>query len=683
MKTSTLAGFQNPKANLRRMRAMIDGAEVVTVEQILSEAYARRRPVAAKEDGRESIIRRIVPRSAQERGLLINNDNPESWWGSDYDNPSLKGHSLLHYLTDANTGPFVELPFAYNSVAAGIFRVPRNTVFDLANLVRRNGGADNLVPMRFELHSLLTADDTNTVENHERFSTDALNILNTLYYANPSVFDHVKSHLAGYFANAKDIHHAFAETLRRLPKDRPVRVLELCSGIDERWKSIASFLPDRQIQVLRTDFVLRDAPTVPSEGTQCTIRHAQYNILEPLPFVSKNKRFNAMMVTYGFDSVWGEDDKSYAKIKGIWHETRYRFRFPTAQDDSEIAFDPDGPVTLEALKKYVAGLDWETGRKFLEKCTYDIDYFPIDLEDVPYGRIIEKRYKHMQNVNVSSPGTAIKRIQEAFASCLDDDGIVIMGEVGYSAPVKKNGHMINKTGPIAVFHIDDFGIAAEALEQLGYEVEMVSHKAFIQSRTGKTQGIDDGNTVIMVVRKKQLSTGHTSDISSRIDPQQGGRISVDAHQSRRPSAAFGDAELQALKESDDRHSQAADSYRKKTLTRTDERIDPAFSQARQIDQRRRDPSDEVAKQLFVDANRLADDLYREGDEVARQLSGLGNPSEERHRQHRLTTKEITDAQSRVRYLQLQLTEASARERHELLEELADLRTLLMRQIQEF
>src|SRR3989338_6722391 len=152
----------------------------------------------------------------------------------------------------------------------------------------------------------------------------ALNTRNNLYFQHPEAFD-PSSGLASLFVVNPVINNALGVYIaRHVRKKTVIKIKELASGkrsID-KWQYIKTMIPQSSLHVLLSD-------TVPLNVVSCKkekgilFNYELYSLLQPLPHLFKNKRFDIILITYGFDSVWLPEDVTYVKRGGRLYQEGY------------------------------------------------------------------------------------------------------------------------------------------------------------------------------------------------------------------------------------------------------------------------------------------------------------------------------------------------------------------------
>ena len=133
-----------------------------------------------------------------------------------------------------------------------------------------------------------------------------INNLNSLFY---SKVDNVwsDSGLADFFTKIEPIQTALAEKIVNLIPKEFIRVKELGSGADlTRWEIISKLKLKGRWQVTLTDFSDKSIPSVKTfkDSENFLFGSEKYNLLNPTPRLVKKDRYDAILATYVFDSIF-------------------------------------------------------------------------------------------------------------------------------------------------------------------------------------------------------------------------------------------------------------------------------------------------------------------------------------------------------------------------------------------
>jgi len=161
----------------------------------------------------------------------------------------------------------------------------------------------------------------------EQYSAGAVNQLNSLFYSS-FAGNYYETDLANLYTASSAVFAAMADLLKKQSCDGKLRIKQLSSGSAaiNMWKSISkslvkSFGEAEGYEVLLTDFV---EPEIYEECEGVKIETGECNLLRDFEYLKEDERFDVMLATYGFDSVWFQEDGFYEKIEGTWYVVKYR-----------------------------------------------------------------------------------------------------------------------------------------------------------------------------------------------------------------------------------------------------------------------------------------------------------------------------------------------------------------------
>lgn len=311
-----------------------------------------------------------------------------------------------------------------------------------------------------------------------------INNLNSLFY---SRVDNVwsDSGLADFFTKIEPIQSALAEKIENLIPKKFIRVKELGSGADlSRWEIISKLKLKRKWNVILTDFSEKSIPSVKtlSESKNFHFSSEKYNLLNQFPLLKKRDRYDVILATYVFDSIWFSQDNHYEKLGNIWHKTTYKL-------DIDKNY-PKRKLLSKALKKTSSIKSTQIDQFQHIKIERKVD--TIDINKVPYGGKISKYYKNKSKIRLNFPGGLINKIIEAFERQLTPSGLFIIGDMainskkGFIPKDSPNDKFIYMTdymtsGKVAKFKVEDYGLAALILKQKGFDVELETVEDFIKN----------------------------------------------------------------------------------------------------------------------------------------------------------------------------------------------------------
>lgn len=333
------------------------------------------------------------------------------------------------------------------------------------------------------------------------FLPDAMNAINATYYSSSVAFDS-RAGLATMYAKNRPLNEALGNLLATASSSSAVRIKEVASGSTEHWVYIVDGLRKNgktELNVTLTDVV---APHVmpPSSGSVQFASEA-YSLFDNLPVLEPEARYDVLITTYGFDSVWLPEDMHLKEVNGQWYRSLHRVKV--------AEWNPRRGELLDAMR---------AGRPLAGGVPEDYDGIavetvmePIDIRAHPFGDFITK---HGQ-ADFNFPGGLIKRIVEAFESQLSPSGIFVSCDVGNFGKTA-SGYTPEsfKSGVAARYKSEDYVIAKRILEEkFGLDValygldELASQYLPLQWNEGATpleqeQILKNPTNGVLVARKK-------------------------------------------------------------------------------------------------------------------------------------------------------------------------------------
>lgn len=340
-------------------------------------------------------------------------------------------------------------------------------------------------------------------KDRKSYSNTAINNLNTLFY---SKVDNVwsDSGLADFFTKIEPIQTALAEKIEKLIPKNFIRVKELGSGADlTRWEIISKLKLKKIWQVTLTDFSDKSIPSVKtlSESKNFHFRSEKYNLLNPTPRLVKKNRYDAILATYVFDSIWFPEDFHYEKIKNTWHKTTYKLDVSKSYPKRNLLLKAlENPSSIKSMQIDQFQYIYIKKKKAI-----------VDINNLPYGGIISKYYAKKSKVSLNFPGGLIKKVIEAFEKQISPDGAFIIGDMavnskkGFTPKDSPNDKVIYMTdyltsGKVAKFKVEDYGLAAIILKLKGFDVGLETVEDFIKN-SGYEIPIKVRDHWIMTIRK--------------------------------------------------------------------------------------------------------------------------------------------------------------------------------------
>jgi hypothetical protein len=208
--------------------------------------------------------------------------------------------------------------------------------------------------------------------------------------------------------------------------------------------------------VTLTDIV--PPPLPDAAGSEVQYASEAYSLLDDFPDLPEAERFDAMVATYGFDSVWHPADMRLTRVGDKWYQSLYRVKV----DD----WNPRKAELLDALRRGVE----------LEGATPQ-EYEGIFIEEVMQevtiaGHAWEEMLQELPEGTFNIPGGLITRVVQAFERQLKHGGIFVSGDV---ADIRHTPHSPPPSGVSGVaerYKVENYVFAKRVLEHYyGLQVE--------------------------------------------------------------------------------------------------------------------------------------------------------------------------------------------------------------------
>jgi SAM-dependent methyltransferase len=323
----------------------------------------------------------------------------------------------------------------------------------------------------------------------------AFNTYNRMYYSLPEAFTPTGG-LADIYARSEPLNLAIGRLIEsRLPRNvEAYTIKELASGgISMKWRYILQGLAtDKRVRLILSDFSEHSLPSDQSEiklPIEVDLISELYDLEQPLQNAASGDRLDAILVTYGFDSVWMQGDYTLCKKENIWHTATYSIALPDLKDKKH--------ATLEQLH------------------SAEIEYtlLPCDVATLPYGDVIDQLYRTFTDAWVNVPVGMIARVIESFERQLKPDGVFVIGDVvRYKIDQPPAEEPYSTSGKAAKFKIEDYLIASEVLGKRGLRLEFYSLKEVITNNLSKSEintygaklapfGYEDMNCITVISRQ--------------------------------------------------------------------------------------------------------------------------------------------------------------------------------------
>ncbi|HJQ09003.1 MAG TPA: hypothetical protein VJ836_05985 [Candidatus Saccharimonadales bacterium] len=295
------------------------------------------------------------------------------------------------------------------------------------------------------------------------FTAGAMNAINASYYASPIAFS-AAAGVAVLFAHNRPLNFALGVLLAEVARAKRgvLRVKEVCSSSRVgHWQIVAHGAKAaglKKLDVRLSDFAKLDVPAEVQDRA-LHMSAEQYSLFDPLPVLPAAERFDAMIATYGFDSVWLPEDIRVRKVGNDWYQALHRVKVAD--------WNPRREELIRAMR---------AGRPLPNATPQDYDgiyveeaYEKINLNEHPFGAYIKRRAARGA---INFPGGLIKRTVEAFELQLHKSGVFISadtGDFGVLDTIFMEAAGI--TGIGARYKGEDYVLAKEILErEYGFEV---------------------------------------------------------------------------------------------------------------------------------------------------------------------------------------------------------------------
>jgi len=313
------------------------------------------------------------------------------------------------------------------------------------------------------------------------FAADALNDVNASYYRSDIAFDE-QAGLATLYAKNRPLNVAIGRLLveagRRSESGgtAPLRVKELCAGNNTaHWRDITKGAVSggaAHLDITLSDFF---TPVIQKKARtrHNTIRAESYSLFDAPPNLPADQRFDAIITSYGFDSVWLPGDVHVVHTQEQWHQKLYRVKVAD--------WHPAPAALLHALRD-AAPLPHAKPADY-DGIVVEHTFQPFDMSAHPHGEIISSYPKQQFNI----PGGMVSSIVVHVKNQLERHGIFVsfdMGDFGF----RDTGRPLSpyaKSGVAAYYQPGEYVLAKQILEQkYGLRVRLLSLAAFVDEYLG-------------------------------------------------------------------------------------------------------------------------------------------------------------------------------------------------------
>jgi hypothetical protein len=315
-----------------------------------------------------------------------------------------------------------------------------------------------------ELLKIALADTEGAVEGN--FTSNALNVVNASYFASPIAFT-PEAGLASAFVTNRPLNRMVGEAIIHAVDKPVILIKELSSGSHRgQWDIRSQAGGGRKfMDVIITDFV---EPLIEdnsfSRSPNLFLTSGKQNLFDEFERLDPARRFDVLLSTYGFDSVWLPEDLQLVRIGDVWYQYKYR-----------VKVDEWHPRRTELQNAIRVGRPLENARVedykgiFVEHAVEQ-----VDLSTHPFRSYLEQLANDSEGENILFPGGFIRTVLDAFATQLHDDGIFIVADTTQSNMGRHPQLPSYESGIAAQFKVDDYRLAKEILEkEYGFEVEFL------------------------------------------------------------------------------------------------------------------------------------------------------------------------------------------------------------------
>lgn len=297
--------------------------------------------------------------------------------------------------------------------------------------------------------TLLEVDDEDVSPINEStwgtYGLSCFNDYNQRIYSEACSFNKIPS----FFSANPYINYAIGRFISQHSSDSTQRILELGSGeVHKKWEYILS--PGHNLSscaLTLSDFYFDEtdpSKKIISDSLKgISVNFKKINLLEPFEVIPESERYDWVVSSYTFDSVFSEYDRMYMKKMRHWFEVRA------------------DPESLHCrLKEY--GIR------------------EISISEKPFGATLNELFQNIDSAIICFPGGLIEKIVSSIKTILKPGGFFVFGEI---IAVDDDHHDRSPVEILqdiqAVFKIEYYPILRQALCPLGFKVEIFDIKEFI------------------------------------------------------------------------------------------------------------------------------------------------------------------------------------------------------------
>ncbi len=385
---------------------------------------------------------------------------------------------------------------------------PTDTKSKITTLVSAFSSKPNTIPVvlsstnttsdAIALAENITLENETAVPTH--FDPYALNYFNAAYYSHPNAFDYGEAP-PDVLVTDPALQIAFARFFPRFARGSNLRIKELFCGGKSRWQAVLQHIN----QAIQPHIVLSDFTTtnMPKNLDPVQFEMVQDNMLDTLPQLPETDKADILMTTYGFDSVWFPQDRTYTKYQDTWYRHSYRIaitdKTPLKYRDSILdILKGTGDVSQVPISAFKSLQVEEIQTR-------------VDINQEPFGETITARFADTQSIKVNVPGGLVAKVDEAFENQIRPGGAFLIADVATTATKNMYKKRISSYREIssgsAKFKVEDYGLARELLEARGYTVRLQPIGEFIHDATNgdQTSKIYGDTHYILIITKDSSS----------------------------------------------------------------------------------------------------------------------------------------------------------------------------------
>jgi len=322
-------------------------------------------------------------------------------------------------------------------------------------------------------------------------NTHPLNYINNLFYSScHQAFTF--SRLANYLTNDPSVQRALFFYISDLIPKKHIKLKELfCGSRPDRWQIITQLTTKSIWDVTLTDFSPNSLPNLKQLPNNSNFKFTTglYNIFSTPKKLDEEKRYDIILTTYGFDSVWLSEDHYYKKVLWKWYKAEYVFPL-------NLPYNFPQPYSYDKLP---TSLNYSI--KELESFIPIVKYKAINIEKQPYGNFILNYYNYFPIMSLNVPGGLINKVKEFFKNQITKDGYMIIIDV---ATYNKESCFVKPyltSGRVAKYRHLNFYLTQLILSNMGFNVSIMPLTNIVH-RYGLPIITDEKSHYILQISKK-------------------------------------------------------------------------------------------------------------------------------------------------------------------------------------